>query len=213
VSYDEALEAALCYGWIDAQKRPESGLAWLQRFTPRKAKSIWSKINRQKALALIEAGRMQPAGLEQVERAKQDGRWESAYDSPSTAAIPDDLQAALDRNPRAKAFFATLDSANRYAVLWRVQTAKRAATRAQRIGKFVDMLAKHQVASLALHRGAGNHARSRLSAGSPASEARAWTLAFSRSGIHISTACPREIREYALCGMAILSPGTWVARS
>jgi uncharacterized protein YdeI (YjbR/CyaY-like superfamily) len=144
VTYREALDVALCYGWIDAQKRPESEQAWLQRFTPRKGKSIWSKINREKALALIAAGRMQPAGLEQVERAKQDGRWEAAYDSMAGAEVPDDLQAALDRNARAKKFFATLDRANRYAVLWRIQTAKRAETRARRIEQFVTMLAKHE---------------------------------------------------------------------
>lgn len=144
MTYHEALEAALCYGWIDAQKRPESEHAWRQRFAPRQTKSIWSKINRQNALALIEAGRMQPAGLEQVEQARRDGRWEAAYDSPSSAAVPDDLQAALDRNARAKAFFATLDSANRYAVLFRIQTVKRSDTRARRIRQFVEMLARHE---------------------------------------------------------------------
>jgi len=144
VSYAEAIEVALCYGWIDALKRPESEHAWLQRFTPRKSRSIWSKINRQKALALIEAGRMQPAGLQQVEQAKKDGRWEGAYDSPASATVPDDLQAALNRNGRAKAFFSTLDKANRYAVLFRVQTAKRPETRAKRIQQFVEMLARRE---------------------------------------------------------------------
>ena len=133
VSYGEALEAALCYGWIDAQKKGESQQAWLQRFTPRRTKSIWSKVNREKAAALIEAGRMQPAGLDQVARAKQDGRW-----------IADDLSAALDRNARAKAFFHTLDRANRYAILWRIQTVKKAETRARRIRQFVDMLERHE---------------------------------------------------------------------
>jgi uncharacterized protein YdeI (YjbR/CyaY-like superfamily) len=144
VSHAEALEAALCYGWIDAQKKPESDHAWLQRFTPRRPKSIWSKVNREKAVALIEAGRMQPAGLQQVERARQDGRWDAAYDSPSSAGVPEDLQAALDRNARAKAFFGTLDRANRYAILWRIQTAKKAETRARRIGQFIEMLEKHE---------------------------------------------------------------------
>jgi uncharacterized protein YdeI (YjbR/CyaY-like superfamily) len=144
VSYAEALEAALCYGWIDAQKKPESEQAWLQRFTPRRARSIWSKVNRQKAAALIEAGRMQPAGLLQVERARQDGRWDAAYDSPATAEVPDDFAAALDRNARAKAFFHTLDRANRYAVLWRIQTAKKAETRARRILQFIEMLERHE---------------------------------------------------------------------
>jgi len=142
-SYGEALEAALCYGWIDAQKKGESQQAWLQRFTPRRNKSIWSKINREKADALIKSGRMQPAGLEQVERAKQDGRWDAAYDSPANAEVPDDFAAALDRNARAKAFFRTLDGANRYAVLWRIQTVKKAETRARRIRQFIDMLERH----------------------------------------------------------------------
>jgi uncharacterized protein YdeI (YjbR/CyaY-like superfamily) len=144
VSYAEALESALCYGWIDGQKKPESEQAWLQRFTPRRPKSIWSKINREKAIGLMAAGRMQPAGLEQVERARSDGRWEAAYDSPSKAAMPDDFAAALEQNAGAKAFFATLDRTNRYAVLWRIQTAKTGETRARRIGQFVEMLAKHE---------------------------------------------------------------------
>jgi uncharacterized protein YdeI (YjbR/CyaY-like superfamily) len=140
VTYAEALEMALCYGWIDGQKRGHSDEAWLQKFTPRGRKSIWSKINREKALALIECGKMQAAGLAEIERAKQDGRWEQAYDSQSKAAIPPDLQAALDKNARAKAFFATLESRNRYAILWRVQTAKKAETRARRIVESVGML-------------------------------------------------------------------------
>ena len=144
LSYAEALEAALCYGWIDAQKKAESEHAWLQRFTPRRSKSIWSKVNREKAVALIQAGRMHPAGLQQVERAKQDGRWDAAYDSPGNAEVPADLQAALDRNARANAFFPTLDRANRYAILWRIQTAKKAETRARRIRQFVEMLERHE---------------------------------------------------------------------
>ena len=133
VSYAEALEVALCYGWIDAHKKAESEQAWLQRFTPRRNKSIWSKVNREKAVALMEAGRMKPAGLEQVERAKRDGRWDAAYDSMSGAEVPDDLQTALDGNARAQAFFRTLDRANRYAILFRIQTVKKAETRARRI--------------------------------------------------------------------------------
>jgi uncharacterized protein YdeI (YjbR/CyaY-like superfamily) len=144
VTYAEALEAALCYGWIDAQKKGESEHAWLQRFTPRRTRSIWSKVNREKAVALIKAGRMQPAGLEQVARAKKDGRWEAAYDSPGNAEVPDDLQAALDGNARAKAFFGTLDRANRYAILWRIQTVKKAETRARRIREFVEMLERRE---------------------------------------------------------------------
>ncbi len=144
VTYAQALEVALCYGWIDGQKKPESDDAWLQRFVPRAKRSIWSRINRQKATALAESGRMQPSGLAEMERAKQDGRWEAAYDSPRNAAVPEDLQAALDRNARARAFFATLESRNRYAVLFRIQTAKKPETRARRIREFVAMLARHE---------------------------------------------------------------------
>ena len=142
VTYAEALEEALCHGWIDGQKKPESGAAWLQKFVPRSDRSIWSKINREKAEALIAENRMKPAGMRAIERAKENGQWDSAYDSPSRATVPDDLAAALDRNPRAKAFFATLDGANRYAVLWRVQTARKPETRARRIEQSVDMLAR-----------------------------------------------------------------------
>jgi uncharacterized protein YdeI (YjbR/CyaY-like superfamily) len=142
VTYGEALESALCYGWIDAQKRADSDQAFLQRFTPRRSRSIWSKINREKVLALTANGRMRPAGLEEVKRAQADGRWDAAYDSPSTATVPDDFQEALDRNPRAKRFFATLSSANRYAILWRLQTAKKPETRVRRVALFVEMLEK-----------------------------------------------------------------------
>ena len=114
----------------------------MQKFIPRAKKSIWSKINRQKALALIEAGQMRPAGLAEIERAKKDGRWEAAYDSPRGATVPDDLQAALDGNARAKAFFTTLNGQNRYAILFRIQTTKKADTRSRKIQQFVDMLAR-----------------------------------------------------------------------
>jgi uncharacterized protein YdeI (YjbR/CyaY-like superfamily) len=144
LSYSEALEAALCYGWIDAQKRSESSNTWLQKFTPRSKKSIWSRINREKALALIKAGQMKPAGLKAIQRAQEDGRWDAAYDSPSRATVPADLQAALDENARAKAFFATLNGSNRYAVLFRIQTAKKAETRARRIHQFIKMLERKE---------------------------------------------------------------------
>ncbi|HLJ50073.1 MAG TPA: YdeI/OmpD-associated family protein [Bryobacteraceae bacterium] len=140
LTYQEALESALCYGWIDGQKKGESDDTWLQRFLPRSKKSIWSKINREKALALVEAGRMKPAGLREVDRAKSDGRWEQAYDSPSTATPTEDFEAALNTSPRAKAAFASLDRSNRYAFLFRIQTAKRPETRAKRIALFVKML-------------------------------------------------------------------------
>lgn len=142
ISYAQALEGALCYGWIDGQKAAFDEHHWLQKFTPRRPKSIWSQINREKAQALIEAGRMQPSGLRQVERARADGRWDAAYAGQSNATVPDDLQEALDNNPPALAFFLTLNSTNRYAILFRVQAAKKAETRAARIQKFVAMLAQ-----------------------------------------------------------------------
>ena len=144
VSYKEALDVALCYGWIDGQKRPENEKAWLQRFVPRSARSLWSKINRERALALIASGEMKAAGLEAIENAKKNGRWESAYDSPSGATVPSDFQAALDANPRAKGFFETIDRANRYAVLWRIQNVKKAETRARKIREFIGMLERKE---------------------------------------------------------------------
>jgi uncharacterized protein YdeI (YjbR/CyaY-like superfamily) len=141
VTYLEALHVALRFGWIDGQARSLDDAFYLQRFTPRRARSIWSKRNRDFATALIEAGRMEPAGLREVERAKADGRWDAAYDAPSSATVPDDLQAALDADPAAAAFFADLNSQNRYAILHRVQTAKKPETRARRIETFVAMLA------------------------------------------------------------------------
>jgi uncharacterized protein YdeI (YjbR/CyaY-like superfamily) len=144
ISYAQALDVALCYGWIDGQKRPLDEHHWVQRFTPRKARSRWSKVNCGKAEALIAAGRMQPAGLREVEAAQADGRWEAAYASQSTATVPADLQAALDADPEAAAFFGTVSSANRYAVLYRVQEAKRPQTRAARIAKYVAMLHAHE---------------------------------------------------------------------
>jgi len=142
VNYPEALEVALCYGWIDALKRNDGPHHWVQRFTPRSARSIWSKINRDKALALVAAGRMRAAGQKEIERAKADGRWAAAYDGGRAATVPPDLQAAFDANPKAQAFFAALDSTNRYAVLFRLQTAKKPETRERRLRQFVEMLAR-----------------------------------------------------------------------
>lgn len=144
VSYDDAVEIALCFGWIDGQKQACSEQFWLQKFTRRSDKSIWSKINKEKALALTKAGAMNPAGLKEIERAKMDGRWDAAYDSASKATVPGDLQSALDNNARAKDFFGTLDSRNRYAILFRLQTAKKAETRTKRISQFVQMLERHE---------------------------------------------------------------------
>ena len=144
VSYAQAVEAALCFGWIDGQKKSMDEDSWLQRFTPRSAKSIWSRINRDKAMQLIELRRMEAAGLREVERAKGDGRWEQAYDSPRGATPPPDFQAALEKETKASAFFATLDGRNRYAILFRIQTARKPETRARRIQQFVEMLARHE---------------------------------------------------------------------
>jgi uncharacterized protein YdeI (YjbR/CyaY-like superfamily) len=140
ISRADALEVALCYGWIDGQADSFDDDHWLQRFTPRTARSKWSRINREKAIQLIETGAMKPAGLREIERAKADGRWVAAYEPPSTAAIPDDLQGELAKSDRAREFFATLDSRNRYAILHRIQDAKRPETRARRIAKYVAML-------------------------------------------------------------------------
>jgi uncharacterized protein YdeI (YjbR/CyaY-like superfamily) len=144
VSYAEALEVALCFGWIDSRKQAYDAEHFLQRWTPRSRKSIWSKVNRDNALRYIEEGKMQPAGLAEVERARQDGRWDAAYDPVSKAEVPPDLQVALDANPAAAAFFPTLSSQNRFAILFRLQGAKKPETRAARLEKFVAMLARGQ---------------------------------------------------------------------
>ncbi len=144
VNYAEALEVALCYGWIDGQKKSYDADSSLQKFTPRRPKSIWSKINRGKAEVLIKAGKMKPAGLQAIEKAKQDGRWDAAYDSQSKATVPEDFQVELDKNKKAKEFFATLKSVNRYAILFRIQTAKKAETRAKRIQQFIEMLERNE---------------------------------------------------------------------
>ena len=144
VTIDEALEVALCYGWIDGQRKPQDENLYLQKYTPRGAKSIWSKINTEKVEKLIERGLMKPAGLKAIESAKQDGRWQAAYDSFSRATVPDDFQAELDKHPQAQAFFATLNQQNRYAILFRIQTAKKPETRAKRIQQFIDMLERNE---------------------------------------------------------------------
>lgn len=144
LTYAAALEVALTWGWIDSQKKAHDAGTWLQRFSPRTARSPWSKINRAKAEALIAEGRMEARGLAEVERAKADGRWERAYDGAKTATVPDDLALALAEDPKAKAFFEGLDSANRYAILYRVTTAKLPATRADRIARLVAMCGRHE---------------------------------------------------------------------
>jgi uncharacterized protein YdeI (YjbR/CyaY-like superfamily) len=140
ISYAEAVEVALCYGWIDGQKQTYDETSWRQKFTRRGTRSIWSEINREKALALIDNGKMKPAGLKAVESAKESGRWDTAYASPKKAIMSDDFQAELDKNPKAKAFFATLKGSNRYAILFRIQTAKKPETREKRIREFIRML-------------------------------------------------------------------------
>jgi uncharacterized protein YdeI (YjbR/CyaY-like superfamily) len=140
VTYAQALEEALCYGWIDGQKKGFDEDWWLQKFTPRGPRSIWSKINRDKAIELIASKRMRAPGLEQVERAKRDGRWKAAYESQSNAKVPPDLAAAFEKSPRAAAFFKTLEARNRYAVLFRVQAPKRPETRERKIRELVGML-------------------------------------------------------------------------
>jgi uncharacterized protein YdeI (YjbR/CyaY-like superfamily) len=140
VGYPEVLDSALCFGWIDARREALDERHYLQRFTPRRSRSRWSRINRDKAEQLIAAGRMRPAGLAEVERARADGRWEAAYEGQKRSTVPDDLQRELDARPAAKAFFSELSSQNRYAILYRLQDAKRPETRARRLAEFVAML-------------------------------------------------------------------------
>jgi uncharacterized protein YdeI (YjbR/CyaY-like superfamily) len=140
VSYSEALDVAICHGWIDSQKASFDDRFWLQRFTPRRPRSKWSKVNREKATGLIEQGKMKATGLKEVEMAKQDGRWDEAYEPQRNATVPEDFQQELDGNPAAREFFATLNSTNRYAILYRIQDAKKPETRARRIEKYIAML-------------------------------------------------------------------------
>jgi uncharacterized protein YdeI (YjbR/CyaY-like superfamily) len=140
VSYDEALEVALCYGWIDGQGRSYDDVYYLQKFTPRRPKSLWSKINIGKVEALIAAGRMKAPGLAAITAAREDGRWEAAYDSQKNAQVPPDLAAAFEQNEPAKTFFESLNKANQYAFIWRLMTAKTPQKRAERLQKFLTML-------------------------------------------------------------------------
>jgi uncharacterized protein YdeI (YjbR/CyaY-like superfamily) len=142
VTFAEALDVALCYGWIDSQRAGFDGRFFLQRFTPRKPRSKWSQVNREKVAGLIEEGRMKPAGFREIERAKADGRWDAAYEPQSTATVPDDLRIELEKNEGAREFFEALNSRNRYAILHRIQDAKRPETRARRIARYVAMLAE-----------------------------------------------------------------------
>jgi uncharacterized protein YdeI (YjbR/CyaY-like superfamily) len=139
-SYVEAVEVALCFGWIDGQGRGHDGSSSLQRFTPRRARSNWSRINTERAERLVAEGRMRPAGLAEIERAKADGRWAAAYDPPSKAEVPDDFLAELAKHPKAAAFYATLDRRNTYPIAYRLQTARTPATRAKRLQAIVEQL-------------------------------------------------------------------------
>jgi uncharacterized protein YdeI (YjbR/CyaY-like superfamily) len=142
ITYAQALDEALCYGWIDGQAKKYDDTSWLQKFTPRRPRSIWSKRNREYVERLIKAGKMQTAGLRQIEVAKADGRWDKAYDSPSNMEVPEDFLQALAKNEKANAFFETLNKTNTYAIAWRLQTAKRPETRERRMNAILEMLAK-----------------------------------------------------------------------
>ncbi len=145
ISYDEAVETALCHGWIDAIRKSYDGLSFVQRFTPRKPRSIWSQVNRARVLALIEAGAMMPAGLAAVEVAKANGEWHRAYSPGSTITEPKNLLTALRKRPRAKAFYATLNAQNRFAILHRLEKSAKPETRAKRLAQFVEMLERKEV--------------------------------------------------------------------
>ena len=142
ITYAEALDVALCFGWIDGQKKPNDALSWFQKFTPRRPKSIWSKKNREHVERLEQSGLMQAAGRKEVEAAKADGRWEQAYDSPSNMVVPEDLLKLLAKYKKAEAFFKTLNKANLYAIAWRLQTAKKPETREKRMKLILEMLKK-----------------------------------------------------------------------
>ncbi len=144
ITYKEALDQALCFGWIDGQRKPMDAHYWIQKFTPRRPKSGWSKVNTQHAARLIKSGEMTAAGLKAIEEAKADGRWQAAYDSPATATPPQEFLDSLNKNNKAKAFYETLNKANVYAILYRIQTAKKAETKAKRIQQYIEMLERHE---------------------------------------------------------------------
>lgn len=140
ITYTEALDEALCFGWIDGQSKGFDEISWLQKFTPRRAKSIWSKINREHVARLIKEKRMQPAGLKEIEAAKKDGRWEQAYDSPKNMEVPVDFLKELKKNKKAYEFFKTLNKSNTFAIGWRLQTAKKPETREKRMKVLLEMM-------------------------------------------------------------------------
>lgn len=161
ITWTEAVDVVLCYGWIDGQSRSLDERYYLQRYTPRRARSLWSKINRERVARLIATKRMQPAGLAEVERAKEDGRWDAAYDSPSTAQVPADLTLALSRSPKAKAAFSTLNATNRFAILHRLMTSKKPETRVRWIEAVVATLGATATAKPAKSRAAKPRAAQR----------------------------------------------------
>jgi len=142
VTYEQALDEALCYGWIDGQKKTFDEQSYLIKFTPRRTKSIWSKKNIEHVARLQKQGKMKPQGIKEAERAKEDGRWEQAYDSPSNMKMPDDFLQRLSKNKKAKAFFETLNKTNTYAIAWRLQTAKKIETREKRMQQILEMLSQ-----------------------------------------------------------------------
>ncbi|AZS15104.1 YdeI/OmpD-associated family protein [Paenibacillus lutimineralis] len=144
VSYSEALDCALCYGWIDSRKEKGDEETWLQRFTPRKARSIWSKVNKEKAEALITSGRMKSSGYKAIEVAKQNGQWDKAYESQSKFTLPEDFASELNKNSQAKEFYDMLDSQNKFAIVFRINNAKKQETREKRIEQFISMLERHE---------------------------------------------------------------------
>jgi uncharacterized protein YdeI (YjbR/CyaY-like superfamily) len=144
VSYEQAVSVGLCYGWIDGLKKTFDEKTWIQRFSPRKPTSQWSKINREKALNLIAEGKMRPEGMATIEVAKARGTWDNAYDSQKTATVPDDLQAELDKNPEAAEFFKSIESVNRYAIIYRLQTAKTPEIRVKKLAQYIEMLNKKE---------------------------------------------------------------------
>lgn len=142
VNYAESLEAAISYGWIDSQKKKHDESSWIQKYTPRRPRSVWSKRNTLIATRLIKTGKMTPAGLRQIERAKVDGRWERAYSSPSVMKVPADFIERISRDKKIKSFFETLNKANVYAIAWRLETAKKTETRERRMNIIIEMLAR-----------------------------------------------------------------------
>ena len=142
IDYQEGLEVALCYGWIDGQKKSYDDNSWLQKFTPRRAKSIWSKVNKDKVELMIKNGKMQASGLAEIEKVKQNGMWDNAYESQKNITVPEEFKTELDNNERAKIFFESLNSSNRYSFLFRIHTAKKPETKTKKIKQFIEMLEK-----------------------------------------------------------------------